>query len=129
MLDEEEHAYHVLLAIFAFGPDATLPLLGVPLAAHLLKLGGAHLSVALEHPLAAHQQPPAAAIAGHIQHLRNPLWQRHQLHSLQAPHISHGAPALACVRSVSAACDALCRVHAQLCCFLSASSSRTRHWA
>ena len=63
-------------------PDAALPLLGVPLATDLLKLGCAHLSLAVLHTLGAHQQNAAAPVAGDWQHLRPPFWQRHQLHCL-----------------------------------------------
>ena len=75
--------YHVLRAILCFSPDTALPLLGIPLATHLLKLGGANLRVSMLHSLCAHKQQPTSSIAGHIKHLWYPFRQWNQLYCLQ----------------------------------------------
>ena len=75
--------YHVLRAILGFSPDTALPLLGIPLATHLLKLGGTDLRLSVLHSLCAHKQQAASAVAGHVKHLWYPFWQWNQLYCLQ----------------------------------------------
>ena len=75
-------AHRVLGTILSFSPDAAFPLLGVPFAAHLLKLGGTHFSVAMLHSLCTNHHQAAAAIASHGEQLWHTLRQWQQLYRL-----------------------------------------------